>query len=148
MDDGDGGVVDEGQDAFASVLDADAEVVHAAGAAQAHFSVVCDVVVANPIVGFCRRGRWGGFGGRPVSGGGRGAVVRVVRSARVVVIAEPVELFFQVADRAGGGLLDLPSPQGDGTVRSRVASGYGRRSRSLASTLVARKRTGRRSCRR
>ena len=50
VDDGDGCFVDEGEDAFAAVLIADAEVVHAGGAAQAHFSVGADVVVAEPEV--------------------------------------------------------------------------------------------------
>lgn len=49
MDDRDGGLVDEGDDAFAAVVGADAEVVHAA-AAQAHLSCVVDVVVAGPVV--------------------------------------------------------------------------------------------------
>lgn len=42
VDDGDGGLVDEGEDAFASVLVADAEVVHAGGAAQAGLAVCAD----------------------------------------------------------------------------------------------------------
>lgn len=37
MHDGDGGFVDEGEDAFASVFDADSEVVHAPGAAETLF---------------------------------------------------------------------------------------------------------------
>ena len=50
VDDGDGVVVDEGEDAFASVLGADAEVVHAGGAAQAGFAVCADLVVADAVV--------------------------------------------------------------------------------------------------
>ncbi len=50
VDDGDGGFVDEGEDAFAAVVRADAEVVHAAGAAEADVAVGVDVVVAEPVV--------------------------------------------------------------------------------------------------
>ena len=50
MDDGDGGVVDEDEDAFAAVSCSDAEVVHAAGSAETDFSVDGDVVVSNPVV--------------------------------------------------------------------------------------------------
>lgn len=41
-DDGDGGVVGEGEDAGSAVVVADAEVVHAAGAADADASVGVD----------------------------------------------------------------------------------------------------------
>lgn len=50
--DGHGGGVDERDDAFATVSDADAEVMHAAGVAQAHLPVLVDAVVAEPVVTF------------------------------------------------------------------------------------------------
>lgn len=58
VDDGDGVLVGDGEDAFAVVLDADAEVVHAAGAAQAHLAVGGDMVGVQPEVarGADRRG--------------------------------------------------------------------------------------------
>ena len=52
VDDGDGRFVDECEDGFAAVVVADAEVVHACGAAQAHLSVRADVVVADSEVSF------------------------------------------------------------------------------------------------
>lgn len=42
VDDGDGGFVGDGEDAFAGVSSSDAEVVHAAGAADADASVGVD----------------------------------------------------------------------------------------------------------
>ncbi len=50
VDDGDGGFVGDGEDAFAGVASSDAEVVHAAGAADADVSVGVDAVVAEPVV--------------------------------------------------------------------------------------------------
>src|SRR5688572_7732727 len=50
FDDGDGGVVGDGEDAFAGVGVADAEVVHASGSAQAHLAEFVEQVVAQPVV--------------------------------------------------------------------------------------------------
>src|SRR6185312_15957766 len=50
VDDGDGGVVGDQDAVFAAVGGADAEVVHAGGAAEADFSVGVDVVVTDPVV--------------------------------------------------------------------------------------------------
>jgi hypothetical protein len=47
VDDRDGGFVGDGDDAFADVLGADAEVVHLGGAAQARLSARVDVVVSH-----------------------------------------------------------------------------------------------------
>ena len=48
--DGDAVVVGEREDAFAGVFGADAEVVHPAGAAEAHLGGVVEAVVAQPVV--------------------------------------------------------------------------------------------------
>ena len=66
-DDGDGGVVGEGEDAGAAVFVADAEVVHAAGAAEADFPVAADEVVADAVVA-----RGAGLGGECFRGGAVG----------------------------------------------------------------------------
>ena len=47
---GDGGFVGDREDAFAGVVAADAEVVHASGAADADVSFGVDAVVAEPVV--------------------------------------------------------------------------------------------------
>ena len=49
-DDGDVVVVGDGEDAFAGVVGADPEVVHAAGASEADVAVDVDAVVAQPVV--------------------------------------------------------------------------------------------------
>jgi hypothetical protein len=49
VDDGGGGFVGDREDAFAGVSAADAEVVHAAGAADADVSVGIDAVVAESV---------------------------------------------------------------------------------------------------
>ena len=48
--DGDVVVVGEREDAFAGVVGADAEVVHAAGAAEGHVASVVEAVVAQAVV--------------------------------------------------------------------------------------------------
>ncbi len=48
--DGDVVVVGEREDAFAGVGGADAEVVHAAGAAEGHLAFGVEAVVAQPVV--------------------------------------------------------------------------------------------------
>jgi hypothetical protein len=50
FDDGDGGVVGDGEDAFSGVGGADAEVVHAAGSSEAHFAEGVEDVVAQSVV--------------------------------------------------------------------------------------------------
>jgi len=60
FDDGYGRVVGDGQDAFAGVDAADAEVVHATGGAQAHLAVGVDGVIAESVVaGGVGSGRFG-----------------------------------------------------------------------------------------
>jgi len=49
VDHGGGGFVGDGEDAFAGVAASDAEVVHAAGSADADVSVGVDPVVAEPV---------------------------------------------------------------------------------------------------
>ena len=50
VDDGDGLVVGDGQDALSAVGVADSEVVHAAGVADADFAPGVDAVVAQSVV--------------------------------------------------------------------------------------------------
>ena len=59
FDDGDAGSVGDSEDFLAAVGDADAEVVHAAGPADADLAAGVDVVMAQPVV----RGRGGGGSG-------------------------------------------------------------------------------------
>ena len=86
VDDRDGGVVDEREDAFAAVGGSDAEVVHAAGAAETDLPVGVDVVVANTVVGAVVVSGRDGFGGGAVGGVGSEAAAGAVRSAGVVVV--------------------------------------------------------------
>ena len=111
VDDGDGGLVGDGQDAGALVGGAGAEVVHASGAAQAHFSFGVEAVVAQPVVGSVVAGGDCFDGG--VVGGLRGASFEgSVGSAGVVVLAEGVELGLEVGGRAWGGLSAQPAFEG------------------------------------
>jgi hypothetical protein len=76
--DGDAVVAGEGEDAFAGVCAADAEVVHPSGSAEAHLAGGGEPVVAQAVVA-------GGVsvGGRCGFGGGAVGVVGVLRcSAR------------------------------------------------------------------
>ena len=60
-------VVGEREDAFAGVGGADAEVVHAAGAAEAHLAFGVEPVVAQAVVAWAVPvAGWGGFGGGAV----------------------------------------------------------------------------------
>jgi hypothetical protein len=95
VDDGDGGVVGDGEDAFAGVGRAGAEVVHAPGASEAHLAEgVKDVVAQSVVAGLSVAGR-GGLGEGGV-GGGRGAPGEFAVWAVVVVeVAECVELALQ-----------------------------------------------------
>ena len=91
---------------------ADAEVVHAAGSADADLAAVADVVVADPVVAGCS---WAGrerFRGGLI-GVGRGCpVVGAVGAVLVVVVPEPVESGLQIGQGAGGRLLSEPAFQG------------------------------------
>nr|WP_282826564.1 hypothetical protein [Gulosibacter sediminis] len=100
--DGDGGVVGDREDAFAVVRGADAEVVHAAGAAEADLAVA-DAVVAQSVVrgvgviaGDRFRGRGEGLG-RGVPGEGS------VGSAFVVMLAKRGQLGLEFVGGAGAG---------------------------------------------
>ena len=111
--DGDVVVVGECEDAFAGVRGADAEVVHAAGAAQAHLAVGVEAVVAQPVVaGGVPVGGREGFGGRAVGLSGVLAVKRAVGAMVVVVFAEPVELALQVGAGRGRRVGGEPALQG------------------------------------
>ena len=84
VDDGDGGVVGEGEDAFAGVGGADAEVVHPTGAAQAHLAEGVEPVVADAVVAGGVGSGWCGFGQGAVGVAGGGAVQGAVGSFLVV----------------------------------------------------------------
>jgi hypothetical protein len=61
--DGDLVLVGEREDACAGVFGADAEVVHAAGAAEAHLAFGVEPVVAQAVMtGLVSVAGWGGFG--------------------------------------------------------------------------------------
>ena len=90
-------VVGEREDAFAGVGGADAEVVHAAGAAEAHLAVGVEPVVAQAVVAWgVPVGGWGGFGGGAVGVAGCSPVQRAVWAVLVVVLAELVELALEL----------------------------------------------------
>ena len=90
--DGDVGVVGDGEDAFSGVCFADAEVVHAACASEAHLAGGIQAVVAQAVVllgawagGSCLRGGLVGLAG--------GAACQSAVGALLVVVAlELVEL--------------------------------------------------------
>ena len=94
-------VVGEREDAFAGVRGADAEVVHPAGAADAHLAFGVEPVVAQPVVAVgVAVGRWErlwGWRGRRrlgCCGAARGGALLVV------VLAELVELALQLRGAA------------------------------------------------
>jgi hypothetical protein len=104
VDDGDGGVVGDGQDPVSAVGVADAEVVHAAGAADRDFAPVIDAVVAQPEVTAGVAGG-GGFRQRRI-GGGRGSSGEfAVGSLLVVDLAKRVELGLSIGEGQGSNPL-------------------------------------------
>ena len=76
VDHGDGVGVDEDGHGLAFVGGADAEVVHAASAAEADLAEAVDVVVANPVVRMGALSRWAGLDGGGIGLGWGGAVQR------------------------------------------------------------------------
>jgi hypothetical protein len=95
------------------VTGADAEVVHAASASEAHFAVAVGSVVAQPVVAGVADGdgegrlRCGGVGrcrGEPLQ--------RPVGSKLVIDALEAVELGLQLLQGGGGGLSGEPALQG------------------------------------
>ena len=97
--DGDLVVVGEREDAFAGVCGADAEVVHAAGAADAHLAFGVEPVVAQPVVALCVSvAGWERLRCGSVGGPWRAPVERAVWALLVVVRSELVELALQLRD--------------------------------------------------
>jgi hypothetical protein len=82
---------------------ADAEVVHAAGAAEADFAEAVDVIITDAVVGIVAMSRWGGLDGGGISMGRGGAMERTMRSDLVVDAGEAVELGLQLAMMAAAG---------------------------------------------
>lgn len=113
VDDIDGFLVDEDEDGGSGAVGADTEVVHAAGAAQADFSVAVDGVDADPVVGpVAGCGLWWGrFDGGGV-GVGWGAVVGAVDALAVVDDSESLELALQASEAGGGRLGGEPALEG------------------------------------
>jgi hypothetical protein len=98
---GDVVVVGEREDACAGVFGADAEVVHAAGAAQAHLAFGVEPVVAQAVVAgrVAVAGR-GGLRSRSVCLPWRSALKGAVGAAFVVVLTELIELLLEFGDRS------------------------------------------------
>ena len=93
LGDGDVVVVGEREDAFAGVGGADAEVVHAAGAAEGHLAFGVEPVVAQAVMtGLVAVARRGGFRGSAVGVARGSAVQGAVRAPLVVMRAELVQL--------------------------------------------------------
>ena len=112
VDDCDGGLVGDGEDAAVCVAGA-AEVVHAAGAAEADLAVVVGLVVAQPVVaGVADGAGWSRFGCGGVGDRGGEPLQCPVGSKLVVDALEAVELGLQLDDGGGGGLGSEPALQG------------------------------------
>jgi len=94
-------VVSEREDAFAGVRAADAEVVHASGAADAHLAFGVEPVVAEAVVAgrVAVAGR-GGLRSRAVCLPRRSSLKGAVRAAFVVVLTELIELLLEFGDRS------------------------------------------------
>jgi len=91
---------------------ADAEVVHAAGAAEAHFAEGVEAVVAEPVVaGFVGSGGLG-LGQGCVGGGGGPAAEFAVGSVVVVEVAEAVEVVLEGGQGGCRFLLGEPFLEG------------------------------------
>lgn len=84
VDDGDGVGVDEDGDRRTCVGCADAEVVHAAGAAEADLAEAVDVIGADPVVRIIGSVGWSGFDGGGV-GVGWGVAVECTMVPDLVV---------------------------------------------------------------
>ncbi len=111
--DGDVVVVGEREDAFARVGGADSEVVHAAGAAEAHFAFGVEPVVAEAVMpGGVSVAGWRGFRGGVVGLARCLTVEGSVGAAFVVVLAELVELLLELGECAGRWAGSEPALQG------------------------------------
>ena len=96
---GDGVGVDEDCHRLACMDGADAEVVHAAGAAEADLAEAVDVVVADAVVRIVALSSWGGLDGGGIGLGWGGAMERTMRPDLVVDAGEAVQLGLQFGDR-------------------------------------------------
>jgi hypothetical protein len=94
------------------VVDANAEVVHAAGAAKADLAEAVDVVIADAVVRIAALSTWAGFDGGGIGVGGGGATERPVRPDLVGDAGEGIELGLQFGDGGGGWLGGEPAFQG------------------------------------
>jgi hypothetical protein len=112
VDDGDGVSVDEDGHRLTFVGDADAEMVHPAGAAKADLAEAVDVVIADAVVRIAALSTWAGFDGGGIGLGGGGATERPVRPDLVGDAGEGIELGLQFGDGGGGWLGGEPAFQG------------------------------------
>ena len=90
---------------------ADAEMMHAAGAAEADLAEAVDVVVADPVVRLAGLAGWGGLDGGSVGLGRGGAMQRRMGPDLVVDAGEGVQLGLQLGDGGGRGLGGEPAFQ-------------------------------------
>lgn len=109
------------------MFDADADVVHAAGDAQAELAVFVDDVVQDPVADVAAAvSVWGGFGAGGVGGGrGRSVWELSVGPAVIALVEEAVDESLLLRD--GGGLDALPDqPFLHGLLEPLYLSGGGR----------------------
>ncbi|HJS97096.1 MAG TPA: hypothetical protein VJ741_22705 [Solirubrobacteraceae bacterium] len=134
-------LVGEREDAFAGVGGADAEVVHAAGAAEGHAAFGVESVVAQAVVAWwVAVAGWGGLRSRAVGLPGRCSLKGAVWAVFVVVLAELIELLLELDDRSCGWPGREPALQGLVEALG-LALGLGM---AGGSVLLADPRTGRR----
>jgi hypothetical protein len=113
FDDGDAGLVGDREDFLAAVGGADAEVVHAAGAAEGHLAFGVEPVVAQAVVALgVAVGGGDGFGGGSVGVAGSAPAQGAVGAVLVVVLAEGVEVALQLGDVRGWWSGSEPALQG------------------------------------
>jgi hypothetical protein len=113
VDHGDGGGVDQDGDRRTCVGGADAEVVHAAGAAEADLAEAVEVVVVDAVVRPAVLSGWGGLDGGGIGLGRGGAMERTMGQDLVVDAGEGVQLGLQLGHGGGGGgLRGEPALQG------------------------------------
>ena len=91
---------------------ADPEVVHPAGAADAHPAFGVEPVIPEAVVPLCVPAGWCGFGCGAVGLAGSSSLQSAVRATLVVVRAELVELALQLGGVPGGWPGREPTLQG------------------------------------
>jgi hypothetical protein len=132
VDHGDGVGIDEDGHRRTCVGGADAEMMHAAGAAKADLAEAVDVI-ADPVVRIVGLNGWSGVDGGDIGLGWGGALERPVRPDLVVDVGEGVELGLQLGHGGGGWVVRRASAsESGGSARSCLGFGDGRDGRSSA----------------